>query len=178
MSFVLRLQMTKACRVHCLRNFLIAGDWTAFVPAMRPFLQLKSLDDISLKREPISISDIELVTDRMIKVGLRTTHLICQMDGTRRTNPTANEDVRNEMLDLYKDLGSLNEIDWSKVRDMSFNEDKTNKRVAAEKIATSHCLECPDFLEHVLFLSTLPNFSMPRSMKNISFVRKSRTSET
>lgn len=64
-------------------------------------------------------------------------------------NPTANEEVKNEMLDIYKDFGSLNEVDWSKVRDMSFNEDKTHKRVAAEKIATSHCLECPDFLEHV-----------------------------
>ena len=71
------------------------------------------------------------------------------MDGTRRVNPTANEEVRNEMLDIYQELGSLNEVDWSKVRDMSFNEDRTNKRVAAEKIATSRCLECPDFLEHV-----------------------------
>ena len=71
------------------------------------------------------------------------------MDGTRRVNPTANEEVRNEMLDIYMELGSLNEVDWSKVRDMSFNEDRTNKRVAAEKIATSNCLECPDFLEHV-----------------------------
>ena len=71
------------------------------------------------------------------------------MDGTRRVNPTANKEVKNEMLDIYKDFGSLNEVDWSKVRDMSFNEDRTNKRVAAEKIATSNCLECPDFLEHV-----------------------------
>src|SRR5271154_4888990 len=98
------------------------------------------------------------------------------MDGTRRVNPTANEEVRNEMLDIYKELGSLNEVDWSKVRDMSFNEDRTNKRVAAEKIATSHCLECPDFLEHV----TLPylncaNYSTRSFTKNILFVRRSRT---
>ena len=72
------------------------------------------------------------------------------MDGTRRTNPTTNEEVRNDLLDLYRDLGGLNEIDWSRVRDMAFKEDRTNKRVAAEKIATSHCLECPDFLEHAL----------------------------
>ena len=64
-------------------------------------------------------------------------------------NPTANEEVKIEILDVYKDFGTLNEVDWSKVRDMSFNEDRTNKRVAAEKIATSNCLECPDFLEHV-----------------------------
>jgi hypothetical protein len=48
----------------------MVGDWTAFVPAMRPFLQLKSLDGVSLKREPISVSDIELVTDRIVKVNL------------------------------------------------------------------------------------------------------------
>jgi hypothetical protein len=37
---------------------------------MRPFLQFKSLDDVSLKRESIPISDIELVTDRIVKVPL------------------------------------------------------------------------------------------------------------
>jgi hypothetical protein len=48
----------------------MVGDWTAFAPAMRPFLQLKSLDGVSLKREPISVSDIDLVTDRIVKVNL------------------------------------------------------------------------------------------------------------
>jgi hypothetical protein len=47
---------------------LILGDWLALVPAMRPFLQRKSLDDVSLKREIISLSDIEFVSDRTIKV--------------------------------------------------------------------------------------------------------------
>ena len=49
---------------------LTVGDWTAFVPAMRPFLQLKSMDDVSMKRETISLAEIELVTDRTIKVSL------------------------------------------------------------------------------------------------------------
>ena len=69
--------------------------------------------------------------------------------GVRRSNPTANEYVKNELIDTYKNLGSLNEIDWSKVRDMSFNEDRLAKRVALDTIATSQSLECPDFLEHV-----------------------------
>jgi antiviral helicase SKI2 len=69
--------------------------------------------------------------------------------GVRRSNPTANEYVKNELIDTYKSLGILNEIDWSKVRDMSFNEDRLAKRVALDTIATSHCLECPAFLEHV-----------------------------
>jgi hypothetical protein len=47
---------------------LIQGDWLPFVPAVRPFLQFKSLDDVSLKRETIPLSDIEYVTDRIIKV--------------------------------------------------------------------------------------------------------------
>ena len=48
--------------------YLMGGDWTAFVPAMRPFLQLKSLDDVLLKREAVSLSEIELVTGRILKV--------------------------------------------------------------------------------------------------------------
>ena len=47
---------------------LISGDWLAFVPAIRPFLEFKSLDDVSLKRETVPLSDIEFITDRIIKV--------------------------------------------------------------------------------------------------------------
>jgi len=52
-------------------------------------------------------------------------------------------------VNLYKDLASLNEVDWSKVRDMKFNDDRTAKREAVDTITISHCLGCPDFLEHV-----------------------------
>ena len=62
----------------------MVGDWTAFVPAMRPFLQFKSLDDVSLKRESISISDIELVTDRIVKVLPQVTQPI--LDGRNATS--------------------------------------------------------------------------------------------
>lgn len=71
--------------------------------------------------------------------------------GIRRSNPTSNEDVKNELIDIYKDLRSLNEVDWSKVRDLIFNEDRSTKRAAVDTIANSYCLECPDFLEHVYF---------------------------
>jgi hypothetical protein len=47
-----------------------SGDWLAFVPAMRPFLQFKSLDDVSLKRETVPLSDIEFITNKIIKVSL------------------------------------------------------------------------------------------------------------
>jgi len=52
------------------------------VPAMRPFLQLKSLDSVSLKRETITLSDIELVTDKTIKVYSQFAMLI--LDGRSR----------------------------------------------------------------------------------------------
>jgi hypothetical protein len=48
-------------------GFADKGDWTAIVPSMRPFLQLKSLDDVSLKRESVQLSEIELVSDRVAK---------------------------------------------------------------------------------------------------------------
>ena len=48
---------------------LTIGDWVPFVPAMRPFLQLKSMDGGFLKREMIQMSDIEFVTDKIIKVS-------------------------------------------------------------------------------------------------------------
>jgi hypothetical protein len=64
-------------------------------------------------------------------------------------NITSNEDLRIELLNIYKDLGSLNEVDWSKVRNLIFTEHRDAERVAIGKMASAHCLECPDFLEHV-----------------------------
>jgi len=88
--------------------------------------------------------------------------------GIRRSNPTANEDVKNELTEIYKNLGTLNEVDWSKIRDMNFNDDRTEKRVAMEKIATSTCLECPDFVEHVSSCDFfLLIFSMLHIMRSI-----------
>jgi hypothetical protein len=69
--------------------------------------------------------------------------------GIRRSNPTANEDVKKELIDLYKDLATLNEVDWSKIRDMAFTENRVAKRSAIETIAGSKSLDCPNFLEHV-----------------------------
>jgi len=69
--------------------------------------------------------------------------------GIQRVNPTANEVLKAELSEIYGNLGNLNEADWSKVRDMAFNENRHVRRTAIETIASSHCLECPDFLEHV-----------------------------
>lgn len=60
--------MMNRSQVHFVKGSLMVGDWITFVPAMRPFLQLKLMDGVSLKRETISLSDIELVTDKVIKV--------------------------------------------------------------------------------------------------------------
>lgn len=120
---------------------LILGDWTAFIPPMRGFLKLNSINDASLKLETVPLSDIELVTNKTVKID--TT-------GIRRKDPTARENVQKELNDLYQGLGNLNEVDWTKIRDMAFNEDRTSKRVAIEKVSTAHSIDCPSFLEHVL----------------------------
>lgn len=98
--------------------------------------------------------------------------------GVRRANPTANEEVKNELIDIYRDLGHLAEVDWSKVRDMTFHEDRALKRAAIDKIAGSHCLQCPNFLEHVQNFCDLADFSMRNFMRSISFDKRLRISET
>jgi hypothetical protein len=95
--------------------------------------------------------------------------------GVRRANPTANEEVKKELVDIYSDLAHLNEVDWSKVRDMTFNEDRTLKRTAIDKIASAHSLQCPNLLEHVFNHLEKANFSMRNFMKSILSVKRSRT---
>jgi hypothetical protein len=144
---------------------------------MRQFLQFKSTDEVILKRETISLLDIEFVSDKIIKVAFYKRNTDRQMDaaGVRRANPTANEEVKRELIDIYSDLGHLSEVDWSKVRDMTFNEDRTLKRTAIDKIAGAHSLQCPNFLEHVFNHSGKANPSMHNFMKSISSVKRSRT---
>jgi antiviral helicase SKI2 len=143
---------------------------------MRKFLQLKSTDEVSLKRETVSLSDIEYASDKIIKALLSKWNINCQMNaaGVRRTNPTANEEVKKELTDIYMDLGHLTEVDWSKVRDMTFNENRALRRAAIDKIARAHCLECPNFLEHVQVFRDPANFSTHNFMKNISSDKRLR----
>lgn len=86
--------------------------------------------------------------------------------GVRRSNPTANEEVKNDLIQVYKDLGSLSETDWSKVRDLTFNEARAARRSAIDTIATAKCLECPTFVEHVHPLSFGADSSTGDIMKN------------
>ena len=69
--------------------------------------------------------------------------------GVRRSNPTTNEEVKMELIQVYKDMAAIGEIDWSKVRDLPFNEVRIARQAAIDTIRVSHCLECPNFLEHV-----------------------------
>src|SRR5271168_3850750 len=97
--------------------------------------------------------------------------------GIQRVNPTTSEVLKTEFSEIYGNLGNLNEVDWSKVRDMPFNESKHVRRTATETIASSHCLECPDFLEYVSHsVDALLTFSTLCSMRSTLSVRKSKSS--
>jgi len=69
--------------------------------------------------------------------------------GVRRSNPTTNEEVKNELTQVYKDMAAIGEPDWSKIRDLPFNEARIARQAAIDTIRISHCMECPNFLEHV-----------------------------
>jgi hypothetical protein len=67
----------------------------------------------------------------------------------RKSNPTANEELRNDLIQVYDNPENVAEVDWSKVRDMVFNEDRVRRKDAITRIGKAHCLNCPEFLEHV-----------------------------
>ena len=99
------------------------------------------------------------------------------MAGVRRVSPSRNEDLKNELKDIYSNLAHLNEVDWSKVRDIVFNDARTARRAAFEKIDNAYCLECPEFLEHVLCYPTYVNCSMQLSTKSILSDKRLRNFE-
>lgn len=45
------------------------------MPPARRYLQLKSHEDVSVKRETVQLSDVELVTDRIIKVDCKLNYI-------------------------------------------------------------------------------------------------------
>jgi hypothetical protein len=44
------------------------GDWIPYLAPLRPLLQMKPTESVSMRRETVSLTDIEFVTDRVLKV--------------------------------------------------------------------------------------------------------------
>jgi hypothetical protein len=75
-------------------NPLTLGDWIPYVPQLRQFLQFKPLENTSLRRDTVPISDIEFVTDRIIKVSGYPNRLML------RTHPEYANQTRLQMKAL------------------------------------------------------------------------------
>ena len=97
--------------------------------------------------------------------------------GIRKSSPTSNEDLRNELLDIYQNAERIKEVDWSKVRDLAFHENREALAFSISKITGAHYLECPNFLEHVHPIKRVANHSMLNSTKSILFGKKSKIYE-
>ena len=130
-----------------------------------------------MKRETVPLTDIEFVTNRVIKVPFLSLKADGQdAVGIRKTNPTSNEDLRNELLDVYLNPENVTEVDWSKIRDLAFNEDRELRAVAVSKITGAHCLECPDFLEHVSLNYKAWLIAVRETSRRVSYPTKDRGS--
>jgi len=125
----------------------------------------------ALQTGQIKLSDIEFVTSKTTDdddfdvskyAGLakeltrempRVGHTLKDIERVRkesqRKEELANMFIAREVANLFENLGSVREVDWSKVRDLEFNEIRREIRLASERISSCRCVECPDFLEHV-----------------------------
>ena len=113
-----------------------------------------------MTRDTIELSDIEFVTDKTLEDDHFNPEKNKKIFENATTEPgdLMYRNERKELFDLflveeftkyYKDMGSLREVDWSKVRALDFNDLRIARRQAAGEISKCACLECPDFLEHV-----------------------------
>lgn len=75
---------------------------------------------------------------------------------------------QEEILELCADwsLSSWDEVDWSRIKDMSIREILDKRRAAAAVAQGAHCLQCPNFVKHV----SLPTEQLAESMTDIRLV--------
>lgn len=61
--------------------------------------------------------------------------------------------AQEEILELCADWTSSawDEVDWSRIKDMSIREILDKRRAAAAVAQGAHCLQCPNFVKHVSF---------------------------
>jgi antiviral helicase SKI2 len=121
------------------------SDILPFLPAFRGLCKPLPTDaaDRNLKVYRIPLSDVECVTNTMIKISGPIWYL----------NITK-EAVKFAQKELSKIPGSWatpmwDEMDWSRVKELQLR-DVLDRRQAQASIAQScKCLDCPDFLKHV-----------------------------
>lgn len=59
--------------------------------------------------------------------------------------------AQEEILELCADWTSSawDEVDWSRIKDMSIRDILDKRRAAAATAQGAHCLQCPNFVKHV-----------------------------
>src|SRR5690348_8612646 len=55
--------------------------------------------------------------------------------------------------------GTIPEFDWSKIREMEFQEQSKEKSNLLSQLSRFQCTRCPDLVEHVNFLTTCPGLT-------------------
>jgi antiviral helicase SKI2 len=122
---------------------------------------------MKLKVEAIPLTDVECVTETIIKVrpfllnrledyaGMSTKdiYLTIQIDTSAvlKKTPEALALARDEFVPICKSWNyqDWEEVPWEKVKDVSFRETLDKRRELAAKIPGYACRQCPKFLEHV-----------------------------
>ena len=59
--------------------------------------------------------------------------------------------LQSQILECAEEFknGKISEFDWSKIRDLDFQEIYREKILISEKLSSFKCLKCPDLLKHV-----------------------------
>ncbi|RXK39428.1 antiviral helicase SKI2 [Tremella mesenterica] len=112
-------------------------------PIWPPVLPEEPLESFTWEVVIVDTSSIAFVTARIVKAN--STAIVDKKD------KTACSKTMTDLLVLHKELSSLPdlpEVAWSRLTDLHFQEDLTNRIMLVDRLNKMGCRQCPDFEEH------------------------------
>lgn len=126
----------------------------------------------------VDAASISFLVNRILKVGPRAPLLLAdlQADFTAivdKKNKEASKKTMDDLVVLQEELSALPElpeVDWSRMRDIHFQEELRGRASLVDRLNKMGCQLCPDFEEHVssrlALMRDALTASMPSSMRS------------
>lgn len=140
-----------------------SSDLLPYLPDYRKFFAPlpNRTSNMKLKAAAIPLSDVQCVTQTVVKVrSLLINTRVIQTDQRYQIdlsdalsgNKEAVQLVEAEVLEFCGDWTSpaWDELDWSRVKDMTVREVLDKRMVSAATAQERRCLACPNFVTHVM----------------------------
>ncbi|PYH47598.1 SKI complex RNA helicase subunit SKI2 [Aspergillus saccharolyticus JOP 1030-1] len=120
------------------------SDILPFLPRFRPFFQSLPIRaaDMTLKTFKIPLTDLECITNTMIKLGGPIWYLNIKKEAMKFADKELSKFCASWTTPAW------DEMDWAKIKELQVRDVLEQRQKQAAIAQSCRCLQCPDFLKH------------------------------